>query len=481
MQHGQEEFQLYFSAFPLISIAINTPIVDEPKRLANFIFADDQEIKISSVGIELRGGSSQNYPKKTYDLEFWDDLEGDDSADMQFGSLREDDDWVLDALYNEPLRLRALTSHKLWLDIHAPHYIDEEDKAKSGADVMYVDLFLNGEYRGVYMLSEQVDRKQLKVKKLGDNNEIRGEVYKAESWVTGNVTYTGLPTFNNNSSLWGGQELKHPDEDDIIDWSYLYDFTDFIMNSSDSEFQSNIAQQVHLGNSIDYFIFLNLLRATDNRGKNVYTAKYNQDYPYFFVPWDLDGVFGTKWTGANDNNYNDILSNGLFDRLIHATGTSVIRDKAAQRWFELREGIFADDELELRLVDNYELLSDNRVYEREALVWQNYLYDESSKNYMTTWLANRLIYLDDYFGQLLNSNEFEQQSGFKVFPNPSSDIFIVDNNFNSPKDYLILDFQGKLIVKGQLDKENNTLNLSKVSKGIYLLNIENSTEKLIIN
>lgn len=94
------EYELFFSIFPMISIDTDLEIVDEPKRLASFVYSDIEEIKTSLVGIELRGGLSQTFPKKTYDLEFWEDELGDDSKDMQFGNLREDDDWILDALYN---------------------------------------------------------------------------------------------------------------------------------------------------------------------------------------------------------------------------------------------------------------------------------------------------------------------------------------------------------------------------------------------
>ena len=98
-------------------------------------------------------------------MEFWNDTLGAVTSDVSFGELRTDDDWILDALYNEPLRLRSYVANKLWLSIHQnPYYIDERPNAKSAADVMYVEVFLNGNYNGIYNLSEQVDKKQLKLK-----------------------------------------------------------------------------------------------------------------------------------------------------------------------------------------------------------------------------------------------------------------------------------------------------------------------------
>ena len=78
----------------------------------------DGEIISSNIGIEIRGGFSQTYPKKTYDIEFWNDPSGNETIDVQFGDLREDDDWILDAMYNEPLRINSYISHKLWLNLN---------------------------------------------------------------------------------------------------------------------------------------------------------------------------------------------------------------------------------------------------------------------------------------------------------------------------------------------------------------------------
>ena len=77
-----------------------------------------------------------------------------------------------------------------------------------------VELVINNEYRGVYTLSERVDRKQLKLRKY-ENGSIRGELYKGVGW--GASTNTSLPEYDNKKILWGGQENKYPDPDPYID------------------------------------------------------------------------------------------------------------------------------------------------------------------------------------------------------------------------------------------------------------------------
>lgn len=394
IKKGPDRKTLYFTKLPLVSITTTNTIIDEPKVAANFVYADDTQVVTSDVGIELRGGSSQAFPKKTYDLEFWTDPSGADTEKYQFGDMREDDDWILDGIYNEPLRLRAHFSHKLWLDIHTPYYQADEPEAKSGADVEYVEVFLNGSYNGLYNLSEQVDKKQLKLKSFKDG-EIRGELYKGEAW--GPTTqFSALTTYDNSIREWGGYEYKLPDDDDVTDWSNLSDFTDFAVNSSNVDFTTNVWDRFKESNYEDYFIFLNLLRATDNFGKNAYLAKYTTGEPYLYVPWDLDGVLGTLFDGTNQNITNDILSNH-FMRRVTDLDPSDHQASISQRWWDLRAGVLSDASLIGGITDLYTDLSETKVYERESIVYSNYSYGQGDLDYMTTWLENRLAYLDGYF------------------------------------------------------------------------------------
>ncbi len=278
--NNSKQYTLYFTELPIISIVASEEILNEPKILANFTYSDNTQTLTSLIGIELRGGSSLAYPKKNYDLEFWTDSTGEDTHNVQFGNLRSDDDWILKSLYNEPLRLRSYTASKLWLNLYTPSYIADEPKAKAGADVAFAEVFLNDTYNGIYNLSEQVDKKQLKLKSFNDH--IRGELYKGKSW--GATTFTELPPYDNNLRTWGGYVYKYPKENQITDWANLYQFTDFVINASDEDFSNSIWNKYNEENFASYFMFLNLIRATDNTGKNIYLAKYKKNSEYFYVP-----------------------------------------------------------------------------------------------------------------------------------------------------------------------------------------------------
>ena len=477
VENNEQQFELFITNFPIISIHSDNEIINDPKVLADFSYVDDHQTFTSKIGIELRGGSALEHAKKTFDIELWEDDEGDDKLDHQFGALREDDDWILDALHNEPLRIRSFLSHKLWLDMHWLSYAPQEPKAKSGADVMYVEVFLNGNYNGIYLLSEQVDRKLLKLKKYED--EIRGELYKGVWW--GATTFTDLPFMDNNLRNWGGHEMKYPKKDDITDWRNLYDFTDFVINSDDVEFSSEIYDKVEKRNYLDYFIFLNLLRATDNTGKNIYTAKYNSDGKYFYVPWDLDGTWGNNWEGAEENITNDILRNGLYNRLLELNPPNT-RSSLRDNWLYHRQNSISNEDLEERIESALELLIGNNVYERESIIYPEFTYDELSKNYLLSWLENRLVFLDEYFTNelILSNSEHFIENELLVFPNPLRGyINLVQEPDLLNKAFCIYDFQGKIIDHGQVPF-SLTIDIRSIPKGIYLLAISSRFKKILI-
>ncbi len=469
------QLSLYLTRLPLISIMSSDTIVDEPKIPARISYADEDQVFTSNIGIELRGGNSLYYPKKTFDLEFWKDDTGIETRDVQFGNMRSDDDWILDALYNEPLRLRSYIANTLWLDIHTPTYAVQEPNAKSGADVSYVELFVNGRYTGIYNLSEQIDRKQLQLKTY--NGSIRGELYKGVSW--GASTFGSLPTLQSEAQEWGGYEIKYPNEVDTSNWELLYDFTDYIINSSDTEFSNTVWERFVKENYIDYFIFLNMLRATDNTGKNIYLAKYNTNTPYFYIPWDLDGSFGLRWDGANDNVTNSILTNGFMDRVI-ALNPGNYRQTIAQRWSDYRTTILDTKTLLNRVISIHNMLSSNLLYARESLAHPEYISNDENLPYILTWIEQRLTYLDEYFAMTSSSIETTTDRDIiQLYPNPAREkVFIKRNDNSGIVKIKVFDLLGNILMSQEVLE--NYFSVESLSQETYVVFVNDYPIRLVI-
>ncbi len=318
IEADESVYQLYFTSLPVVSIEMDGMPVNFERRLATASITSSDGVTIhADLGINIRGGYSQFLPKKSYRMEFVS-LANDTmvNRNVKLLDLRNDDDWLLLPMFNEPLRLRNAVGHRLWEDMHTLKYQQEEPTALPGTRARYVELILNDKYRGVYLLTERVDRKQLQLKKYSQGHDMEGELYKGSDYAAGTVTFDFLAFYNNNSRTWDGFEKKYPLREMTTDWSGLYELISVILQTSDSVFSQQINSYFDLDNAVDYFLFLNLLYAQDNTGKNLFVARYSAETPFFFVPWDLDGILGIDWKSDFLGIRTDLLSNGLFDRLV---------------------------------------------------------------------------------------------------------------------------------------------------------------------
>ena len=399
-------FQLVFTTLPIIQLSVpdgqvirNEPKIEAKIRIQDpyYIVHGAEKAKFTStIGIETRGGSTQGYEKKSYSLELKEEEDTSKEQSEPLLGMRDDDDWILDAMVIDDARMRNRASFDIWMDLEKLYYQSEEPKAKSGTVGELVEVFLNDEYRGVYTLTDRVDRKQLKLNK---NKEaaVDGLLYKSVAW-SDPVLFKGVADFDNTNPLWQGWEQKYPDTDDVIFWDPLANFIQFVVESSDADFKAQIGDQLDLENAANYFLFLNLMRADDNRGKNIYLAKYQLSEPFFIVPWDLDATWGLFWDRSKVG-VNIILTNNLFDRLI-ATNAGGFKDTLKSKWNEARTSLFTKDNL-LTYFEKYrQPLEESGAYQREHQRWEIPTTLPKEMEYLDNWIGERLRYLNDYFQEL---------------------------------------------------------------------------------
>ncbi|MGH1337012.1 MAG: CotH kinase family protein [Aureispira sp.] len=478
-QGTTQSYQLFFTELPIIEITPTTTIVDEPSIPAQFTFTPSKGDIINSwIGIEYRGGSSQGLPKKSFRLTFWKDHTASKTKNVQFLDMRTDDDWNLQALYNEPLRLRNKSCHQLWKNMSRLHYQDQEPTAINGIEIRYVEVFVEGHYQGVFGLSERIDRKQLQLK-APSSHQNRGQLYKGFSWTDVPTFYQVYNDYNNNNLLWRG--FKHIYPDATYNWKGLHQFCDFVVNSSDSLFYTDFTKYFDLDNAVDYFIFLNVVRASDNTGKNIYIAQYDQKEPFYYVAWDLDGSLGNDWDGSWHGWYYGLLSNGMYDRLLQDCQPNGFKELLKKRWQELRQTIFSPAYL-LRTIElNYQYLERNGVYQREQLAWPAYSKNPTHLSNLKHWLNNRLIQLDLLFEEecipVINfdpKDPYSFQKDILVYPTPTTDILYID--YKNRKDAVgsLYSATGAFILDFPIKHGHQAKDLSHLDKGAYILYVNNT-------
>src|SRR5690606_22349398 len=110
---------------------------------------------------EVRGSSSQSFPKKSFGFETRD-AEGEDDEVALLG-LPKEEDWILYAPYTDKSLLRDALTYKLANDLgrYAPRTV-------------FCELYLNGDYHGVYALEEKIkrDKNRVNIAKLNPQDTV---------------------------------------------------------------------------------------------------------------------------------------------------------------------------------------------------------------------------------------------------------------------------------------------------------------------
>lgn len=102
------------------------------------------------IGIKVRGQSSAKFPKPGYSVEVRDNQ--GEGLDVSMLGLPPADDWVFHGPYVDKSMMRNALAH--WLFRQAGHYSPR---------TKHFDLYINGVYRGVYVLIEKIKRGKYRV------------------------------------------------------------------------------------------------------------------------------------------------------------------------------------------------------------------------------------------------------------------------------------------------------------------------------
>ena len=328
--------------------------------------------------------------------------------DYSFFGMREDNNWILDAGQVDPFRLRNRIATDLWLEFaRTPYYANERLNPLNGARGRVVELYLNGQYEGIYSFGENMDRKQMQLKKY--DAQIHGLLWKAIGY-----EYTTMwdcsDQYDNSQPMWGSFEVKYPDFDDyhITDFEPLFQAVHFVVNSTDEEFAAHVADYFDLPVVMDYIIFVNVLGAMDNLGKNTVWAIYDsQSNDHRLTPavWDVDlSVASPQLAYYNpdlvDPYFTVFGGINLGHRLLNLNVDNW-NTRFYQRYMQLRQGVLHTDSLIKRYHDTAEWLEATGAAQREIDRWSgdsdihgraiNFRADADS---IAHWLSIHLPHLD---------------------------------------------------------------------------------------
>ena len=216
-------FQFTQSNLPLVLInTYGQEILDDPKIAAGFKLIDngyggpnhinDNPAYTGFIGIEIRGSSSQMFPKKNYGFETWDAFSNE--IDTSLLGMPAENDWILNASYTDKTLLRNTLGYQIWMNMgyYATRY-------------RYVEVFINNTYKGVYVFSEKIKRDKDRVdiakmtNTMNTGDKLTGgyifKIDRGEGWTS------SFPS-PNNPSLSIYFQYEYPKYDDITDQQKQY-------------------------------------------------------------------------------------------------------------------------------------------------------------------------------------------------------------------------------------------------------------------
>ena len=348
-----------------------------------------------------RGQTTRAYPKKGYRVNLVDVTSTGISRKNKQSVLgmRKSDSWIFYAIYSDGTKVRDKFNTELWAGIGAE---DTPYDAYFGTKMKYVELVVNGEYRGLYGIFEPVDKTQL---------AITDEEYLYKRTYGRALSQELFDSAGPDDYLTVlGMEIKGKKGNGTsLDWKQLRQFI-AITEEEDEEFAQDAQQLLDLDNVADIWIYLQFLYGEDNIYKNMFFAFKKdtdgyQGYKLYLVPWDTDLTWGNvyvdskeelyvKWAPENADRY---LEWPLLDRLIELD-VGGIRERIKDRWTELRSGILSEESMNEIFIECTHQVQDSGAFTRDATRWPDSRHDADYDG-MKQFMKERTEFLDKMIQQ----------------------------------------------------------------------------------
>ncbi|NQV29694.1 MAG: CotH kinase family protein [Candidatus Marinimicrobia bacterium] len=416
------------------------------------------------IGIEIRGASSQMYPKKQYAVETRDSL-GDD-LNVELLGFPAESDWILHAPYSDKTLLR-----------NALVYTLASETGNYASRTKYFELVLNGAYQGVYVLMEKIkrDAHRIDIAKL-DPDEITGDdltggyIIKVDKWAGEDTdrwfSDPGLPGY-------GGvyYQYHYPKSEDMVDAQIAYiqgfisDFEQMFADGSYLDPVNGYYSKIDWDQFVDYAIMQEFAKNVDGfrLSSFIYKDKDSNDPRVHTGPvWDFNLAFGNAnyYEGANPIGW-------YFDTQFQGDPWAIpfwwyliwddIRFRYAfnVRWQQLRQTVLSEDHIMAKVDSMVSELGAARERNFEVWpvlnewVWPNEYVGgtyENELNFLTDWISTRLNWMDTqtWWTDIEKPEDFQL---IRAFPNPfnSSQTLNFRVDFPGILKVSIFNIQGKKI------------------------------------
>lgn len=385
------ETKIVLTNLPIISITTDSDITDnDTNSVFKYINPSNlDDVMTYNSKIHIRGATSKNYDKKSYKINIYNN-DYDKEKSINISNFYYGSAFILDALYRDYSKVRNLLATELWNSI-------SDDFTNVDVYSEFVEVFINGEYKGLYLFTEPVNRRNLNLNKNGLNNT--SVVVKSSDWT--------LPSFSDYHNLiedtYYGYELKYPNDEELfnVSWnSLLNKLSKYYQKTNDNSYE-DIDSIFNISNYIDIMIFNSFINNEDNGFiKNNYFYQKSLNDKIYIQPWDMEFSFGLSYGATTKHNIQKTLDDYkeiIFD-IKHSS--KKINDLLINKYWNLRRSYLTPQHLD-KTIDNYKNILINGAAKRDSNLWMEYNVDDEIEE-VRTWLHNRIKAFDNYIRGLEN-------------------------------------------------------------------------------
>ncbi|PJA97184.1 MAG: spore coat protein CotH [Ignavibacteriales bacterium CG_4_9_14_3_um_filter_34_10] len=400
------------------------------------------------IQIEIRGSSSQLYPKKSYAVQTVDAF--GISMNTSLLELPKENDWVFYGPYADKSLIRNIVSYKLFNEMG--HYASRSK---------LFELVINGEYKGVYVLLEKIkrDKNRVDIAKLTpqdiEGDELTGGYIVKIDKVNGTETEGWYSDFPPYTDAWQKilYQYHYPDEDEITleQKNYIInkinEFESVMYSPTFNEPFGGYYDLIGLDSFADVFLITELSRNVDGYRLSAFMHKdknSNGGKLKCGPIWDYNFTFGnadyySAWSTSGWHLYTEFRDDPFqipfwWKKLMM---DKIFTNRIARRWADLRQNIFSNQHI-LGMTDSLSsLLAESQVRNFNkwkilgTYVWPNYFIGNTFEleiNYLKSWVNYRLNWLDSIIPKDFSYVNWKDNDEFiiNIEPNSSVDILVSD-------------------------------------------------------
>ncbi len=336
-----------------------------------------------------------------------------------------------------------------------------------------VELVLNGEYKGLYFLTDH-----LKVSKERVNIVEQEEGETNPELVTGGW-FIEIDNYEDSRKVSTNRvprfTVKSPENLSPVQDAYIRNFLQttedaIYLNDKTNNLWENY---IDLNSLVDFYIIQEIVGNTESfNGSCFFSKDRGADTKIIFGPvWD----FGNAFRHGHKFIYQDIQfhSHWLPEIVKYPHFQATVK----QRWSRLRDENFMEDIYDY--IDSFVARVHQAVsfdYNR----WKQY----GSKNYTNSvnsvkyYLSDRVAWLDEQWYVPTGLSDTKEEDGFEIYPNPTKDRI----NIEAQSEIIsvqVYDMKGQLIKQFEdLNAKSFSVPLNDIQAGIYLLNVKTRNSSL---